>query len=292
MPWYEVQPEDLVGMLAVGVIAALLVTLEKRARQARRLVFGHAALLVPPVMACAALAILHYQGDTVRFFENPFGLAHFQVDGRMVVPCWLAFGIVALTLAGHAGLLEAVRAGRRPGGQDFLDGMVRHGITIAAGKLLLFGAVYGISTLVDIRSLGLLLFLIPSALLAPLPGFASLHPGNPARAIGATLRFAYDHLQRVGFRVTLQTAFLIVMIGVMCQPFAIHRYGPEMLPLSSSSLSWNTYPFVQIPLPDGFVILCALAAALVSTVFVTAHWLDVVESHEPARRPATAANPT
>ena len=36
----------------------------------------------------------------------------------------------------------------------------------------------------------------------------------------------------------------------------------------------------------------ALAAALVSTVFLTAHWLDAVESREAARSPITAANPT
>ena len=98
----------------------------------------------------------------------------------------LALALLAFSsagLAGHVGLLEATRNGEVPGPDGFIEGVKRHTLTFFAAKVAIAALVY--LTAQDIRNRMMwqselwLPFALPSLVLAPIVGAASMKPGRP-----------------------------------------------------------------------------------------------------------------
>ncbi|MBK8976040.1 MAG: hypothetical protein IPM29_08945 [Planctomycetes bacterium] len=265
-----------VSTLLLIALAAIL-TSELRLRQARRLVVARAAFLVPAVAATLALLALRWL-DPPRSgsdcHENPFGVAGAEGFGQAHAANILVLCVVALSIAGHVGLLEAHRLGRRPDGFAFLAGVRRHGATMLLGKLLLWGGVRGLSELVPLQGGMLVSFLVPSALLAALPAFATRNPHRPLRALRQAVEHAWTDLGTVGWRVTLLAGFLYGCLKLF-EPLFGGPLANHLLVHSTSTLSWNQFPFAQLATSAPALFVPMVGAVLVSTVSITAHWLAV-----------------
>jgi hypothetical protein len=196
--------------------------------------------------------------------------------------------VVAAGLAGQIGLLEAHRAGQRPGSRRFMRGVADHTLTLGLGKIAIAAALSWISRLHP-AGIGWVLVLVPSVLLAPLLGTSARHPRDPARAFAACLSIAGKDLAAVGRIVTAQGLFVFGVFELY--DLLVHPWGlsPGLLGFSSSALSYNHFPLVLLfdarPLDWVAIGLTVLA----SSVFVTAHFLGGSEGYGERARGARAA---
>lgn len=259
-------------------------------RDAWRATITTPALLVPAAMtlvACGVLLAAH-RGPTLH--ENPFGVAGARNLGMGQISNWAVFGIVTLALAGHIGVLQAWRAGRRPDGIAFFQGVREHTATVAIGKLALFAMVYAISTLSP-GSLLRVLYIVPSLLLAPLIAAAAEHPRRPVAALFAALRIAHSRFETVGNLVFGHVVFLVGTFYAGDRMWS-GAASLDLLTFSSSSLSYNMFPFALVFTP-ALSITLVVANAVASSVFIAGYFQRLgredLAAPAPAKEPAPGA---
>lgn len=267
-------------LLAVfGLLLLVLVTRSARTKEALKLVSSAPAFLVPAAMVACTVAfsfwLLPEQSDRQQLSENPWGdqLGHTTPSG------WILLIVTALCVAGQIGLLEASAAGRRPNSDAFLKGLKRHAFNMLAGKILISLLTYLIISWFAPVSIGLVVYMVPSILLAPLLGITSQHPGKPHKALPATFHYIQENMAPVARFVTAQTLFLFGLFFFHAQ---LASYGPlgwnqsmAMLGQSNSALSYNPYPYAVLPSIPALRVLMVILSAFASTVFISAHWLGV-----------------
>lgn len=256
-------------------------TSEGRAMAARRRILARPGLLVPAVMGVGGLVLLHVSAGRFGVFDTPpmfvgNGFRPSLWFDNPMTPYWVGLAIVATTLAGHVGILEGQREGRRPNGYDFLAGIRRHTLTFALGKIVLFAGIQTVFWLAPMRGPALLLLLVPNVLLAPLVGMATLHPGRPIAALFATVRHGVEHIQTVGFRVTLLTGFVIGALYAASKIVGADPIEPALGKMAST-LSWNPYPWLNATWWSVPIVILGIGVVFVSTVMLTAQWIAVVE---------------
>lgn len=283
-------PVLLLGLL-LGLGFLLFLTRRGHLLAALRLTLSQPAFLVPPAMVTAALVLLGMNWRFTSAHENPFGIVGLQL-GRGGVWCLLLLALVAAGLAGQIGLLQAQRAGHRPGSRWFLRGVVDHTLTLGLGKIAVAALLYWLS-LLRFDGIGRVLVLVPSVLFAPLLGTTARHPRDPARALAACISIASKDLAAVGRVVTAQALFVFGTFALY-DHFG-HPWGltPGLLAFSSSALSYNHFPLLLL---FGGRLLDFVAiglTVLASSVFVTAHFLGGSEGYDEvsASAPAAAAPP-
>lgn len=268
-------------LVGTGLGLGLLAYLTRRGRmfEALRLTFSQPAFLVPAAMVTAALVLLMQRGsafDTLH--ENPFGAYLAQRYGRALRINWVALLLVAAGLAGQIGLLRAHAAGRAVGSRAFADGVVDHVLTIALGKLAIAGLLYWISMLQP-QTLGWVLVLVPSVLLAPLLGTTARHPRDPAAAFAACLSISSRTVAGVGRVVTAQALFLFGVFRLYDLCGHSLELMPSLLGFSSSALSYNHFPLLLL-FHGGLLDYVAIGVTVLgSSVFVTAHFLGVTKGY-------------
>jgi hypothetical protein len=263
------------GAAFLGLLALLLfvTTRPKPVRQALRLAVSAPAFLVPAGFATFAVGLLSVFGHGLPLGENPF-----PVPVASALPAWGALAAVAVALAGQIGLLEAWRAGRRPDAVAFLAGVKRHLLTIGLAKVALAGTGFVLASIARPSGAGLVLYLLPSLLLAPALGSASQYPQRPLHALRAAVRHALRDTTTVGRIVLCQAAFLTGAWFLLVR--CAHIGVPLELLSDTSALSYNAFPFAVLP-ADGLAVTGAvLLSAFASAVFVTAHWLAASDSIE------------
>jgi hypothetical protein len=271
---------SLVGLALaclVGLWFLAKVVYRRRVRQALRLTFSHTALLVPAAMTSAACAVLLRVSATPTLHENPFGLAAARHLGIGQPVHWILLVVVALALAGQIGVLQAWRQGRPADGIAFLAGIKQHALTIVLGKVLLFAAIYGVSSLRP-GSVGRALYIVPNLLLAPLAGVAALHPHRPLRAIAAALRTTVHQFQGVGNLVFSHVVVVVALFYAACR-ITRQSFTFDHLAYGASTLSYNFFPHALIfSGPLGWTVVAA--NALAASVFVTSHFLCAEQGYD------------
>lgn len=276
-------PTSSAARLLIGAIlaAGLLLWLGRldSVRAALRLVLSRPAFLVPTAMTLVATAAIAYFTDESGYLhENPLAPAFGAPETFGLWPAWLVLAIAGLSIAGHIGLLEAHARGARTDGDAFRAGVRRHGATVLLGKLALCVAVAVIREGLGPRAWLIIVFALPSLLVAPLVGIASTLPNHPLRALLRSIEYAYANLSRVGRVVTAQIVVLITLV------FCHDRIGgywlpPESLATSSSTLNVGQFPLTSGVTTDWAFALLAITGAFSSAVFLTAHWLGVTQGY-------------
>lgn len=254
----------LVGLWCIGILAG-----RGRTREALRITFSAPAFLVPAAMASVGCWALLEAGIGVAH-ESPFGLEYAKSRGLGTAENLMALALVAAALAGHVGLLAALRSGRPADGQAFARGIRDHFLTFALGKVALFAGIWGLSTMRPSGPL-LVLYLVPNLLLAPLPGAAARHPRRPLDALASTLRTTSDHFNGVGNVVFGQILFAVGAFYAACK-LANTKANFDHLAYGASTLGYGFFPFGGLFRFDLAAVAIALGA-VASSVFVTAHFL-------------------
>ncbi len=258
-------------------------------REAFRVTVSTPALLVPAAMTLVACAlVMAATRGTLTLHENPFGVAGARRLGVGVPANWAMFAIVSLTLAGHIGVLQAWREGRRPYGIAFAQGIRDHLVTVVLGKLALFAMVYGISTFAS-GSWTRVLYLAPSLILAPLVATAAEHPRCPFAALRAALETTRARFETVGNLVFGHAVFVVGTFHIGDRLWS-GAASFDLLTFSTSSLSYNPFPFALVFDPVLSTTL-VVANAVASSVFIAGYFLRLgtADRGEPAPQAASDA---
>lgn len=271
----------LMLLTVIGAVVLVLLVLRYRSPartsggsliEAFRIVFSAPAFFVPAAMTFASTGILMYLSG--RGGSNPF----LDANTSMIPPAALAIsGLTAAGLAGHVGLLEALRDGKKPGPDGFLRGVKRHTVTFFVAKLLLAGLTYMIAQ--DIRNRMMwhselwLPFVIPSVVLAPVIAATSLRPGNPVGAILMALGILVRNPVKVAIIFALQFGVLLASI-IALDSLAWHVSEMRLIHIAAfnaSSLDFMLFPTIWFA-TDECAFFVTLVAMMMSTMFLTAYW--------------------
>ena len=272
----------MLGVFAVGVIVLWLMgSTQQKARKGSSsgrpgswtVTITTPALLVPTLLAGLLASLPFVWGIPPNLAsENPF-----PVGGRpeSASNALVLVGI-AMLVAGFVGLLQAWNDGRKPDGHQFVRGIIDHTLTFLLAKLLISLWVAALADHLGSDPLELVLYLVPSLLLAPILGTAALHPRRPIRALIAALERSTWDMFATSKRLGAQTVLLVViwMVGSDRAPENMMQLAQD-----ASALSFNPHPLLNAALSQESVLTAVklVVTMVLSTVFMQSYFRRVVD---------------
>lgn len=273
------------GIVALGVFVLWLMgSPQRREREAKASVrpgswtvtITTPALLVPTLLAGLVAGLPFALGiPPLSVSENPLPVG---ARGDQVTSNGLVLVGIAMLVAGYVGLLQAWFDGRKPDGRQFVRGMIDHTLTFLLAKLLICLWVAALAGNLGSGKLDLVLYLVPSLLLAPLLGTAALHPRRPFHALRAALERSSWDMFATSKRLCAQTVLLVVIWVVETD---LPLQNLVLLAQDASTLSFNPYPilsYADVISQDSVITILKLVSAMVlSTVFMQSYFRRVME---------------
>ncbi|MEY2982063.1 MAG: hypothetical protein ACO4CT_13570 [Planctomycetota bacterium] len=293
--------------VAIGIGVVWLFTRTRRMRQALQTTTGAPGLLVPVVVSSLILAVLW--SEPAFRTENPFrnlGTRAFQGGLESILAPWLVLIVVAAALAGHVGLLAALRAGHKPTGTALVRGVRSHFLAIFLARAGIALCAAFLFHGADFAPVALPLLLVPSAVLAPVFGSSAAHPGRPDRALARAVSTGLRHLFRHGGLALLEIQAVVVLAWLASEIGSVAQHVDGSQPIDGRFgvsiqspfdfgarvlVEGGTVSYDQIPIMGMWVggMLFALPTVLcglfLQSVFVTAQFQAHQDPVAPASRP-------
>ena len=123
----------------------------------------------------------------------------------------------------------------------------------------------------------------------PLLGTAADFPRQPYAALSAAFTLSTDRVFDVGRVVTAQALFLAGVFLLYREVGPSPGIRPNLLSFSTSTLSYNDFPFLLLVEGHPADLLVTGLAVLGSTVFATAHFLGATKGYAPEHAQAVAS---
>lgn len=266
-------------LLPIGLIAIVTVVATRVAMpRSTGLVMRRPNLLVPGAMAfTAALLLLNAAPEGGRAFihDNPFGVGRPGTAAGASPVGWILMPIYALLIAGLVGLAERSDESGTRGSEAFTRGLLGHAPTLLVAKLGLLVAHLLLAQLVAPRSIGLLLYLLPSVLFAPVLGAATRSRGRPLAAIQNGVQRALEEPAPVAGPIVALAGFLFAT-SIIATRTGASVTEAEALPAVVSILSFHPTALWCTGFDSVSSVFAAVAATFVSTIAILECWLNTV----------------